>query len=75
MPEMIVEFEVYCSCGNGICSNASVKLTKYGNIVTIGPCEKCIEAAKEDGYDEGYGKGYSEGQETAESSSQSLEAQ
>jgi deoxycytidylate deaminase len=55
MPEFNVEFEVFCSCGNGLCNqsdggNSNRRGTPY---VTVEPCKKCIELAKSDGFDEG----------------------
>lgn len=51
-----VEFEVWCSCGNGLCNQS--KEIKGG--ITVEPCEKCLEKAREDGRDSGYNEGYSE---------------
>jgi len=48
MPSL--EFEVWCSCGNGLCNQT--KGVKGG--IEVEPCEKCLEAAKEEGRDEGY---------------------
>jgi len=50
MPEFLVDFEVWCSCGEGLCRQSDTK----GFNVTIEPCQKCIGQA----YDEGYEKGY-----------------
>ncbi len=49
-----IEFEVWCSCGNGLCNQCSE--TRGG--IAVEPCEKCIEEAKTEGYDEGYDEGY-----------------
>jgi len=46
----IIEFEVWCSCGNGLYNQT--KDVKGG--IEIGPCEKCLDAAYEDGKTEGY---------------------
>jgi len=51
-----VEFEVWCSCGNGLCNQT--KDVKGG--FEVEPCEKCLEKAKEDGRDSGYTEGYNE---------------
>jgi hypothetical protein len=56
MPALTLEFEVYCSCGEGLCH-----LTKTsdddryhrGPSITVEACPKCIERAKSEGYDEG----------------------
>ena len=52
MPEMIVNFEVYCGRHHiGMCSDTTVKGLK---IFIDTPCEKCLDEAREEGYDEGY---------------------
>ena len=53
MPTIEAEFEVFCACGNGLCSNTSDS--------TVEPCEKCLERARDEGYREGYDEGYDEG--------------
>ena len=42
-----IEFEVFCSCGKGICSNATTRLSAKRNHpqVVVKPCEDCIEQA------------------------------
>jgi len=52
-----VEFEVYCSCGNGICANTRVSYNRGRNQVMVEPCEKCLAQARNEGYDEGYDEG------------------
>lgn len=50
-----IEFSVYCSCGEGLCSTTEVSHNQYGEPhVTIEPCEKCLEKAKDEGDTEGY---------------------
>ena len=50
MPEISVEIEVYCSCGNGLCNQTS-EGTKYNRpCFTVEPCEKCLESAHDKGY-------------------------
>lgn len=49
-----VDFEVYCSCGEGICNNASTRSSRnrcYPQVV-VEPCQKCIEAATSPLHDE-----------------------
>lgn len=56
MPDMTVSFECYCSyCGAGICNNVTVKEAAWkGRIrLDIEPCEKCLESAKEEGFEDG----------------------
>ena len=50
-----IEFEIWCSCGNGLCNQT--RDVKGG--ISVEPCENCLENAK----DEGYNTGYKEGQE------------
>ena len=55
-----VEFEVWCSCGNGLCNQT--KDVKGG--IAVEPCEKCLDRVSEkanvEGYDEGYDRGYND---------------
>jgi len=46
----LIEFEVWCSCGNGLCNQT----TNVRGGVEVEPCEKCLERAKDEGYNEGY---------------------
>lgn len=48
MPSFEVEFEVYCSCGNGLCGGSSGNNTKRGPSVTVEPCERCLDKAREE---------------------------
>jgi len=50
MPILKLEFEVYCSCGNGLCGNSTEGANRYSQYITIEPCEKC----KDNSYEEGY---------------------
>lgn len=45
-----IEFEVWCSCGNGLCNQTK---EKKGGII-VEPCEKCLDRAHRDGHEEGY---------------------
>ena len=56
MVEHEVEFEVYCSCGRGLCqeSTANDGDWRASRRVTVEPCPDCIERAREKGYDDGY---------------------
>lgn len=58
MPEFevqtTVEFEVYCGkCGEGLCRQTVTETRRGKNLVTIDPCEKCLEDSEEVGYDKG----------------------
>jgi len=65
MPSFDVEFEVVCSCGEGLCNQSEGTSSRNGLYVTVDPCEKCLEKARDEGYDEGHTKGYDEGYEEA----------
>ena len=54
MPTIDVDFEIWCSCGEGLCNQTS---NKKGGI-EVEPCQKCLDEAEEKGYKEGYDKGY-----------------
>lgn len=56
-----LEFEVWCSCGNGLCSQT--KDVKGG--IQVEPCDKCLENARSKGYDEGFEQGRITGEEEA----------
>jgi hypothetical protein len=52
MPELPLEFEVYCQCGAGMCRNCSEGRRTNGRgvpYITIEPCERCLEAARDEG--------------------------
>jgi len=51
-----LEFEVWCSCGNGLCNQT--KEVKGG--IMVEPCEKCLEKEYDSGYDTGHNEGYAE---------------
>lgn len=54
MPQINVEIEVYCSCGEGLCNSTSTKNTRLGEALVVEPCSSCIAHADEQGYDRGY---------------------
>lgn len=65
MPEVSVEIEVYCSCGEGLCNQSSSGVSARGALyITVEPCDKCMSKQ----YDEGCLKGYDDA--VAESRSQ-----
>lgn len=57
MPSFEVEFEIYCSCGNGLCGQSTTK----GMKVIVEPCEECKAKEYDSGYNKGYDEGYDEG--------------
>jgi len=41
-----IEFEVYCSCGAGLCNQTTVDDEhRRGRRITVEPCEACLERA------------------------------
>lgn len=55
MPTIEIEVEVWCSCGEGLCSQSRTHRTGRG--VEVEPCEKCLEQARKEGFDDGYEQG------------------
>jgi len=43
-----IEIEVHCECGNLLDSE------ELKGAIVVSPCEKCLEAAKEEGRNDGY---------------------
>jgi len=56
MPTLELEFEVYCSCGRGLCGNTKEGTNGHSQYITVEPCEKCLGAK----YDEGFADGYAQ---------------
>lgn len=42
-----VDFEVWCSCGNGLCNSSTVGYTSRRGqpYITVKPCDKCLQEA------------------------------
>ena len=52
-----VEIEIYCaSCGAGLCNISSVSKTarRPRNAIDVEACPKCLDRARDDGYEKGY---------------------
>lgn len=58
-----IDFEVWCSCGVGLCNVTAVN---KGNQVTVDPCEKCLEKARDEEHEKGYDEGYEQGKQDYE---------
>lgn len=43
-----LEFEVYCTCGAGLCGNATPRISRLRKMpqIVIAPCEECLKAAR-----------------------------
>lgn len=54
MPCLELEFEVYCSCGKGLCGNSTEGINRHSQYITVEPCEDCMNRAREEGKNEGY---------------------
>ena len=56
MPSFEVDFEVRCNCGEGLCNQSDTGATPGRGMpyVTVEPCPKCVDVAKQEGYEEGY---------------------
>jgi len=64
MPALELEFEVYCTCGEGLCN----QVTEEGKTpnrempyITVAPCKHCLERAREEGHEKGHDEGYDQG--------------
>lgn len=62
MPEFSVEFEVFCSCGAGLCNQSDGGNSKRGPTVTVTPCKKCLQEEYDTGYGDGHKIGYKDGE-------------
>lgn len=54
MPTLELEFEVYCSCGNGLCGNSTEGANGHSQYITVEPCEKCKDVSYDEGIYDGY---------------------
>ena len=54
MPEMSVEFEVWCGCGNGLCGQVTVSVKRSIPQIVVEPCEQCLDKARNEGENDGY---------------------
>ena len=66
MPSFDVEFEIFCSCGAGLCNQSSTSPGRRNiPFVTVEPCQQCLADAKDASYNQGRDAGYEQGYETA----------
>jgi len=66
MPDVTIDVEVYCArCGAGLCNQTESTFTRTRQQPSfrVEPCEKCLEAAREEGYDAGLDAGQAEERE------------
>ena len=60
--DMSVDVDIACEiCGNDL--KVWIRDSKYGKGIIVEPCGKCVEEARDAGYNEGYDAGYVEGQD------------
>jgi hypothetical protein len=59
MPSFDVEFEVFCSCGEGLCNQSETRTSRNRNTlqVVVEPCQRCLDRIKNEGYQNGYDDG------------------
>jgi len=50
MPTLELEFEVFCSCGAGLCNNSTEGKTRHSQYITVEPCSDCLKSSREEGY-------------------------
>jgi hypothetical protein len=57
VPNVTFDVEVFCAaCGAGLCQQTDVTRKRGADAFYVAPCETCLDAAKEKGYDSGYDK-------------------
>ena len=54
MPSFALEFEVYCSCGEGLCHQSSSRESRNRGMpqVVVEPCQKCLDDVRQELIDE-----------------------
>jgi len=59
MPVLETEFEVFCSCGEGLCLQTIVRTSRGRRIpqVVVPICKKCAEYERRTGFREGFEAG------------------
>lgn len=50
MPEFSLSFEVYCSCGEGLCNQTTTRMSRLRGEpqAVVEPCQKCLQAARDE---------------------------
>ena len=63
MPVLELEFEVFCSCGAGLCLQTTEGRTPGRGMafITVEPCKNCIDEARDTAREEGHSEGYDRG--------------
>ena len=65
MPTFDFEFEVVCSCGDGLCNQSDTKQVGKAHVVIVEPCQKCLASEYDKGKEEGKEEGIEEAREEA----------
>ena len=53
MPTLELDFEVWCSCGEGLCNQTDTRGRQKRVGITISPCEKCLSREYDKGFKDG----------------------
>lgn len=62
MCKISVEVHVYCTCGEHLCNQSKAGTAGRGiPCITVEPCQRCLQRARDEGYDMGYESGYASG--------------
>jgi len=49
----VLGFEVWCTCGRGLCGSTSVTNGRGMRFITVEPCSDCMASSKKEGVEEG----------------------
>lgn len=69
MPEVTVNIEIYCDkCGAGLCNQSTFVKTRVREEPSfrVQPCEKCMDEARDEGYQDGHQVGFQEARDQFE---------
>ena len=66
-----IEFQVWCSCGDGLCRQTS----DVSGGISVEPCESCLERKRGEGYEDGHAEGYQDGYDEGYQDAVKIEAQ
>ena len=56
MPNVTINVEVYCKCGEGLCLQTESKFTaqRQEPCFIVAPCSACLDEARDAGQNQGY---------------------
>jgi hypothetical protein len=55
--EGVLDFEVCCACGFGLCSSTEVRMRNGKQQIIVEPCEKCLIQEYDNGFQAGFDAG------------------